>query len=75
MTEALIDHLWQSTLFGLAAALLPLAFRNNGANIRFRIWLAASVTFLIPFPLCAYAGKHLRWEAAPTARRADHDPP
>jgi bla regulator protein blaR1 len=51
MTEALINHLWQSTLFASAAAMLTLAFRNNGASIRFLIWLAASVKFLIPFPL------------------------
>jgi beta-lactamase regulating signal transducer with metallopeptidase domain len=66
MTEALINHLWQSTLFAFAAAVLTLAFRNNGANIRFLIWLAASVKFLIPFPLFIFAGKHLRWETAPT---------
>jgi beta-lactamase regulating signal transducer with metallopeptidase domain len=65
MTEALINHLWQSTLFGFAAAMLTLAFRNDGANTRFHIWLAASVKFLIPFPLCVYVGKHLRWETAP----------
>jgi bla regulator protein blaR1 len=65
MTEALINHLWQSTLFAFAAAMLTLAFRNNGANTRFHIWLAASVKFLLPFPLCVYVGKHLRWETAP----------
>jgi beta-lactamase regulating signal transducer with metallopeptidase domain len=66
MTEALIDHLWQSTVFALAAAMLTLAFRKNGANIRFHIWLAASVKFLIPFSFFVLVGKHLRWETAPT---------
>jgi bla regulator protein BlaR1 len=70
MTEALINHLWQSTLFAFAAAVLTLAFRNNGANIRFLIWLAASVKFLIPFPLFIFAGKHLRWETAPSVHAA-----
>jgi bla regulator protein BlaR1 len=65
MTEALINHLWQSTLFAFAAAALTLAFGNNGANIRFLFWLAASVKFLIPFPLFIFAGRHLRWETAP----------
>jgi len=64
MTEALIDHLWQSTLFALAAAVLTWAFRKNGAHIRFQIWLAASVKFLIPFPLLIGLGQHLRWHAA-----------
>jgi hypothetical protein len=66
MTEALINHLWQSTLFAFAAAMSTLAFHRNGANTRFHIWLAASVKFLIPFPLCVYVGKHLRWETTPT---------
>ena len=66
MTTALINHLWQSTLFAFAAALLTLAFRRNSANIRFSIWLAASAKFLLPFPLLVLIGSHLHWEAAPT---------
>ena len=66
MTTALINHLWQSTSFAFAAALLTLAFRRNSASIRFRIWLAASAKFLIPFPALVLIGSHLRWEAAPT---------
>ena len=62
MTEALFNHLWQSTLFALAAALLALACRRNSASLRFNIWLAASVKFLIPFSLCVLVGKQLRWE-------------
>ena len=48
MSDALLDHLWQSTLFACAAALLTLAFRKNAAGIRFRILLAASLKFLLP---------------------------
>jgi beta-lactamase regulating signal transducer with metallopeptidase domain len=70
MTEALINHLWQSTLFAFAAAALTLAFRDNRANIRFCIWLAASAKFLIPFPLVILAGRHLRWETAPSVHAA-----
>ncbi|MGA7713751.1 MAG: M56 family metallopeptidase [Rhizomicrobium sp.] len=48
------DHLWQSTLFAVLAALLTLAFRENRANTRFCIWLAASLKFLVPIaPLVA----------------------
>jgi beta-lactamase regulating signal transducer with metallopeptidase domain len=61
MSETLLDHLWQSTLFASAAALLTLAFRGNGASIRFKIWLAASLKFLVPFPLLVLAGEHLHW--------------
>ena len=70
MTEALIDHLWQSTWFALAAALLVLVFRNNSASVRFRIWLAASVKFLIPLPLFVFIGKQLPWPAATPAHAA-----
>jgi bla regulator protein blaR1 len=65
MTEALINHLWQSTLCLFAAAALTLAFRRSGAHVRFLIWLAASVKFLIPFSLFVWIGRHVRWEAAP----------
>ena len=66
MIEPLIDHLWQSTLCALAAALLTLAFRKNGAKVRFLIWLAASVKFLIPFSVFVWLGEYLRWETAPS---------
>jgi bla regulator protein BlaR1 len=52
------NHLWQSTLFALAMALLTLAFRRNRANIRYAIWLAASLKFLLPFSLLVAIGSH-----------------
>jgi bla regulator protein blaR1 len=45
------NHLWQSTLFAAAAWLLTVALRKNHASVRYRLWLAASVKFLIPFSL------------------------
>jgi hypothetical protein len=50
------NHLWQSTLFALAAALLTLAFRKNRAAIRSGLWFSASVKFLIPFALLTMLG-------------------
>lgn len=47
--SALLDHLWQSTLFTGCATLLVLALRHNSAAIRHGIWVAASVKFLLPF--------------------------
>lgn len=41
MTGAIVAHLWQSTLFAGAAALLALTFRANQARVRYWIWLAA----------------------------------
>lgn len=48
---ALFDHLWQSTLFAAAIGLLTLAFRRHGAALRYGLWFAASMKFLLPFQL------------------------
>ncbi len=61
-----MNHLWQSTVFALAVALLALAFRKNKAQIRYRLWLAASVKFLIPFSLLVNMGSRFEWQSAPT---------
>ena len=50
------NHLWQSTLFAVAMGALTLAFRKNQARIRFGLWLAASLKFLIPFSLLITLG-------------------
>jgi beta-lactamase regulating signal transducer with metallopeptidase domain len=47
--NALFDHLWQSTLFAATLGLLTLAFRRNGAAVRYGLWFAASVKFVLPF--------------------------
>lgn len=67
MSEALLDHLWQSTLLACAAVLLTLVFRKNAAGIRFKILLAASLKFLLPFPLLILLGAYLHGSAAPGA--------
>lgn len=65
---AIADHLWQSTLFGVAAALLACALRTNGAELRYWIWLTASAKFAIPFAVLAAAGEALGSRfAAPAA--------
>jgi bla regulator protein blaR1 len=53
------NHLWQSTLFAAVAATLTLALRKNRARVRYRVWLAASIKFLIPFSLLISLGGHL----------------
>jgi TPR repeat protein/beta-lactamase regulating signal transducer with metallopeptidase domain len=64
MMNAVVAHLWQSTLFAGFAALLTLAFRKNRANTRYCIWLAASVKFLIPVSLLVAAAQDLTWKTA-----------
>jgi beta-lactamase regulating signal transducer with metallopeptidase domain len=53
---ALLNHLWQSTLFAAGIALLTLALRNNAARIRYGLWFIASLKFLVPFALFAAIG-------------------
>ncbi len=55
------NHLWQSTLFAIAAGLLTLVLRKNHARARYWLWLAASAKFLIPFALLTGLGSHLAW--------------
>ncbi|MDR3702749.1 MAG: M56 family metallopeptidase [Candidatus Sulfopaludibacter sp.] len=64
------NHLWQSTLFAAAAWLLTLALRRNRATVRYRLWLAASVKFLIPFALLVSVGRQVPWPAAPAPTAA-----
>ncbi len=55
----LANHLWQSTLFAAAAGFLTLPLRTNRAQIRYALWLTASVKFLIPFSVLVAAGNRL----------------
>jgi bla regulator protein blaR1 len=57
---AVANHLWQSTIFGVAAWLTASQLRRNRAHVRHAIWLAASVKFLIPFSLLIDLGGLLR---------------
>jgi uncharacterized protein (TIGR03435 family) len=59
------NHLWQSTQFAVVAWLLNLALKKNRANIRYWIWFAASLKFLIPFSLLVSAGSYLHLSSAP----------
>jgi len=59
------NHLWQSTLFALAAALLTLAFRKNRARVRYWLWFGASVKFLIPFALLTMLGGRVERHVGP----------
>ena len=61
----MIDHLWQSTLFALViAALVPL-FRRQSAALRFWLWFAASIKFLIPLSALVKLGGYLPALPAP----------
>jgi beta-lactamase regulating signal transducer with metallopeptidase domain len=67
---AILDHLWQSTLFALAAGLLALAFGKAGAAVRYGLWLVASAKFLVPFAVLAVIGRLLAPVGPPPAAAA-----
>ncbi|QHN05084.1 TIGR03435 family protein [Granulicella sp. WH15] len=58
-TIVLVHHLWQSTLVCLGVWALTLMLRRNSARMRFRLWMLASVKFLLPFGLLVMAGESL----------------
>jgi bla regulator protein BlaR1 len=60
----LANHLWQSTLFTLMVSLTTLALRKNRAAVRSRLWIAASLKFLLPFSLLISLGNWLPWHPA-----------
>lgn len=60
MIAEITNHLWQSTLFAVAAGLLTVALRQNHARVRYAIWLAASLKFLVPFSVLVALGSHFR---------------
>jgi len=43
--------------------------RKNHASARYRLWLAASLKFLIPFSLPVVIGRHLAWSSTETTAR------
>lgn len=58
LTDALINHLWQSTAVVFVAWLLTLSLRPNRARVRYAIWMIASIKFLFPFALLTSLGAH-----------------
>lgn len=68
---AVANHLWQSTVFGLCAMVFSLGLRRAAGRVRFRLWLGASLKFLVPFALLESIGKGL----APAANVALADRP
>ena len=65
------NHLWQSTVFAGAAALLTLTLRQNRARVRHWVWLVVSCKFLVPLSLLMALGAHIQWRTAPEIARSD----
>jgi hypothetical protein len=65
LPSALANHLWQSTLWVVAVWLATLALRHNGARVRFWLWTAASIKFLVPLSMLVSLGATFQWRDAP----------
>ena len=51
MGAGVANHLWQSTVFAAVVWGVTLLLRKNAARVRYGLWVAASVKFLVPFSL------------------------
>lgn len=66
MLGELTNHMWQSTVFAVVIALLAICFRKDRAQVRYWLWLSASLKFLLPFSLLIALGS--RFERVPAAQ-------
>ncbi len=64
MSRLLVDHLWQSTVCVALAGLLVLMLRKNRPQVRYWIWLSASLKFLVPFGALSAIGRQVTWPLA-----------
>jgi bla regulator protein blaR1 len=55
------DHLWQSTVCVAFAGLLVVMLRKNHPQVRYWIWLSASLKFLVPFGVLSAVGRQVSW--------------
>ena len=78
-----LNHLWQSTLLLAAIAALIATLRGERAQVRYWLWWAASVKFLVPFSLLTMLGgalggmapaRHFELAAWPAALGAIAEP-
>ena len=69
LPAAFVSHVWQSTWFAAVVWLATLALRRHGARLRYWLWTAASVKFLVPFSWLVGIGAQFEWHTGPTAIR------
>jgi bla regulator protein BlaR1 len=60
-----VTHLWQSTIFAGLVWLAAVALRHNGARVRYWLWVAASLKFLVPFSWLVMLGAQFEWRSGP----------
>jgi len=67
LPSAFVDHLWQSTLFIGVVWVATFTLRRNSARVRYWLWTAASMKFLVPLAWLISLGAWLDWRSAPAA--------
>ncbi len=67
MIQALLNHLWQSTLVVVVVGIWAWALREHRARLRYWLWFSAAVKFLMPFSLLIVLGSHLASRVSLTA--------
>jgi uncharacterized protein (TIGR03435 family) len=65
VADAVANHVWQSTWFVVLVWLATMALRRNGARVRFWLWMAASVKFLLPLSMLVGLGQRFQWRSVP----------
>ena len=71
MLTEIVNHLWQSTLIAFGVTALAATLRDHGAHVRYWLWWAASVKFLVPFFLLSMLGAALGEAGVPRFDVAD----
>jgi bla regulator protein blaR1 len=69
LPSALVAHLWQSTWFAAVVWLAAVILRHHSARLRYWLWAAASLKFLVPFSWLVSLGARFEWRAAPAVAR------
>lgn len=62
-----VTHLWQSTIFAGLVWLAAVALRHNRARVRYWLWVAASLKFLVPFSWLIMLGAQFEWRTVPAS--------
>ena len=57
------DHVWQSTLFAVAALVVAALLKRHSASLRYWVWFAASAKFLVPFAALVAIGGYTSWRS------------
>jgi bla regulator protein blaR1 len=62
-----VAHIWQSTLFASLVWLATLGLQSNAARVRYWLWMASSLKFLVPFSWLVMLGAQFEWRTGPVS--------